>query len=61
MTTITSEALRTAILSKLAYAVGKDAAHAQDHDWYVATALAVRDHAVDRWIETTRHVYASGE
>jgi glycogen phosphorylase len=59
MTTITPEALRTAILSKLAYAVGKDAAHAQDHDWYVATALAVRDQAVDRWIETTRHVYAS--
>jgi starch phosphorylase len=59
--TITPEALRTAILSKLAYAVGKDAAHAQDHDWYVATALAVRDQAVDRWIETTRHVYASGQ
>jgi starch phosphorylase len=61
MTTITPEALRTAILSRLAYAVGKDAAHAQDHDWYVATALAVRDQAVDRWIETTRHVYASGQ
>ncbi|HEX3209282.1 MAG TPA: glycogen/starch/alpha-glucan phosphorylase [Geminicoccaceae bacterium] len=61
MTTTTPEALRTAILSKLAYAVGKDAAHAQDHDWYVATALAIRDQAVDRWIETTRHVYASGQ
>ncbi len=61
MTTITPEALRTAILAKLAYAVGKDVAHAQDHDWYVATALAVRDQAVDRWIETTRHVYASGQ
>ena len=59
MSTITPEALRTAILAKLAYAVGKDTAHAQDHDWYVATALAVRDQAVDRWIETTRHVYAS--
>ena len=61
MTIITPEALRTAILGKLAYAVGKDAAHAQDHDWYVATALAIRDQAVDRWIETTRHVYASGQ
>jgi starch phosphorylase len=61
MTTITPEALRAAILAKLTYAVGKDAGHAQDHDWYVATALAVRDQAVDRWIQTTRQVYASGQ
>ena len=45
--------LRAAILAKLTYAVGKDAAHAHDHDWYMATALAVRDQAVDRWIATT--------
>jgi glycogen phosphorylase len=61
MTTITPDALRAAILAKLTYAVGKDAAHAHDHDWYIATALAVRDQAVDRWIATTRKIYASGQ
>ena len=61
MTTITPDALRTAILDKLTYAVGKDAAHAHDHDWYVATALAIRDQAVDRWIATTRKIYATGQ
>jgi glycogen phosphorylase len=59
MTPMTPDALRAAILAKLTYAVGKDAAHAHDHDWYVATALAVRDHAVDRWIATTRQIYAT--
>jgi starch phosphorylase len=61
MTTITPDALRAAILAKLTYAVGKDAAHAHDHDWYIATALAIRDQAVDRWIATTRKIYATGQ
>jgi starch phosphorylase len=61
MTTVTPEALRAAILAKLTYAVGRDTAHAHDHDWYVATALAVRDHAVDRWFVTNREVAASGQ
>ena len=58
MTIISPEALRAAILSKLTYAVAKDVAHAQPHDWYIATALAIRDQVVDRWITTTRDVYA---
>ncbi|MBL0407372.1 glycogen/starch/alpha-glucan phosphorylase [Microvirga aerilata] len=37
------------MLAKLAYAVGKDPAHATDRDWFVATALAVRDCAIDHW------------
>jgi glycogen phosphorylase len=61
MTTITPEALRAAILAKLTYAVGRDTAHAHDHDWYVATALAVRDQAVDRWFVTNRETAASGQ
>jgi starch phosphorylase len=61
MTLMTPEALRAAILDKLTYAVGKDAAHAHDHDWYIATALAVRDQAVDRWIATTRQIYATDQ
>src|ERR671923_331741 len=56
---ITPDALGSAILDKLRYAVGKDIAHAHDHDWYVATALAVRDQAVDRWIATTRRIHAT--
>ncbi|UHC15099.1 glycogen/starch/alpha-glucan phosphorylase [Methylobacterium currus] len=38
--------MRTAILSKLAYALGKTPATARDRDWFVATALALRDRAV---------------
>ena len=39
------------ILSKLMYSCGKTQDMACDHDWYMATALAVRDHVVDHWIE----------
>ena len=38
-----AEAMRAAILGKLTYMVGKDRTHALDHDWFMATALAVRD------------------
>ena len=50
-------ALKDAILNKLVYAVGKDNDTATEHDWFFATALAVRDTMVDRWMETTREVY----
>jgi starch phosphorylase len=58
-----ADPLRTAefkktIEIKLLYVVGKDPAHASVHDWYIATALAVRDRIVDRWVETTRQTYA---
>jgi starch phosphorylase len=49
------------IENKLLYVVGKDAAHASIHDWYVATALAARDRIVDRWIDTTRQTYSRSE
>ena len=49
------------ILTKLTYAVGKDPAHAVTRDWYVATALAVRDRAVDRWMTATRRTYETGQ
>src|SRR5215510_9594402 len=54
-------ALKSAIQSKLLYTVGKDPEHAGVHDWYMATALAVRDRMVDRWVETTRRTYAQSE
>ena len=53
-------AFRAAVLHKLTYMVGKDSGHAQEHDWFVATALAVRDHLVDRWIDATRKTYRDG-
>jgi starch phosphorylase len=52
--------LREAIYAKLVYAVGKDKASARDYDWYAATALAVRDQIVDRWIDTTHRSYREG-
>jgi len=50
-------ALSAAIAGKLLYSVGKDPAHATAHDWFFATALAVRDTMVDRWMATTRAIY----
>ena len=46
--------LRDAVTAKLVHAVGKDVAEASDRDWFVATALAVRDRIVDHWLESTR-------
>ena len=53
--------LKHAILAKLVYVVGQDPALARGHDWYVATALAVRDRVVDRWMVTTRNIRAAGQ
>jgi glycogen phosphorylase len=53
-------AFRANVLHKLTYMVGKDPGHAQEHDWFVATALAVRDEVVDRWIDATRRTYRDG-
>jgi starch phosphorylase len=54
------EAFRTLILAKLTYAVGKDMRTATDHDWFMATALAVRDRIVDRWQDSTRAAVRDG-
>jgi len=53
--------LKEAIKSKLLYVVGKDPEHASVHDWYIATALSVRDRMVDHWLETTRRTYSRSE
>src|ERR1700677_4480015 len=50
-------ALRRAIIAKLTYAVGKDPVVATERDWFVATALTVRDRIVDRWMVSTRATY----
>jgi glycogen phosphorylase len=53
-------ATRRAIIAKLTYAVGKDPLVAADRDWFVATALTVRDRIVDRWMTSTRATYKEG-
>jgi len=53
-------ALRARIVEKLTYSVGKDLQHAQPRDWFVATALAARDHVVDKWVESTHRTYREG-
>ncbi|MBN8748565.1 Maltodextrin phosphorylase [Xylophilus ampelinus] len=51
-------AFKRAVANKLMYAVGKDPVAASQDDWLNATALAVRDQLVERWMATTRANYA---
>src|ERR1700744_5583502 len=50
-------ALRRTLVAKLAYSVGKDPTVASEHDWFVATALTVRDRIIDVWLPSTRTIY----
>jgi len=52
-------ALRDLVVAKLTYSVGRDTSVATDRDWFMATALATRDHIAERWMESTRANYAS--
>ena len=52
-------AVRDNIVAKLTYAVGRDPSVATDRDWFMATALAARDHVVERWMASTRANYAN--
>jgi starch phosphorylase len=56
-----AEALRAAIVRKLTYDLGKSQAGARDRDWFMATALAVRDRIIDRWLSVTRAAYEGGQ
>jgi glycogen phosphorylase len=51
--------LRRTVVAKLTYAVGRDPIVATDRDWFVATALTVRDHVIERWMASTRANYTS--
>lgn len=59
-TSTAGAALREAILHKLTYDLGKSRLGARDRDWFIATALAVRDRIVERWLDLTRATYQSG-
>jgi starch phosphorylase len=53
-------AMRDSIEQKLYYQVGKNRIAANNRDWYVSAALAVRDRVVDGWHRSTDSTYASG-
>ena len=53
----TPEELKTAVLDKLKFTVGKDPTAASQRDWFLAVAAATRDIIVDRWITSTHRVY----
>ena len=46
--------IKSAVIAKLALAVGKDAGAATDRDWFVAAAYAIRDRIIHRWLATER-------
>ncbi|WP_395665683.1 glycogen/starch/alpha-glucan phosphorylase [Methylocella sp.] len=52
--------IRDLILAKLRYAVGKNVASASKHDWFIATALSVRDKVVDSWLSSIARAKDSG-
>ncbi|HTV88395.1 MAG TPA: glycogen/starch/alpha-glucan phosphorylase [Stellaceae bacterium] len=54
------EAFKANVLAKLALAVGKDGNAATPRDWFVATALALRDRVVHRWLAVDRASRAGG-
>jgi len=56
---VDAASLRDDILEKLTYAVGKNLVAANQHDWFMATALAVRDRILDHWLPQTRAAYAA--
>ncbi len=51
------DSVKSKILAKLTYSIGKDAAVAKRHDWLNAGILALRDQIIDRWMESTRDSY----
>src|ERR1700758_2873917 len=54
------EEFKATVLAKLTLAVGKDASAATDRDWFVATALALRDRVIHRWLAADRASLAQG-
>ena len=54
------EAFKADVLAKLALSVGKDGDAATPRDWFVATALALRDRVIHRWLAVNRASHAEG-
>src|SRR5215469_2683266 len=54
------EQFKAAVLAKLTVAVGKDTTETTGRDWFVATALALRDRIIHRWLAADRVSLAQG-
>ena len=54
------ELFKAAVLAKLTLAIGKDTTEATGRDWFVATALALRDRIIHRWLASERESLALG-
>ncbi|MBV8133984.1 MAG: glycogen/starch/alpha-glucan phosphorylase [Alphaproteobacteria bacterium] len=54
------EQFKAAVLAKLTAAVGKDPPAATGRDWFFATALALRDRIIHRWLASDRASLAQG-
>src|SRR5213080_3348404 len=44
------DAFKASVLAKLTLTIGKDGGAATPRDWFVATALALRDRVIHRWL-----------
>src|SRR3954470_6420464 len=55
------EDFNDSVLDKLSLMVGKDGDAATPRDWFVATALALRDRVVHRWLAVNRGSHAEGK
>jgi starch phosphorylase len=54
------EQFKATVLAKLTAAIGKDPPAATGRDWFVATALALRDRIIHRWLAADRASLAQG-
>jgi len=54
------EQFKAAVLAKLTAAVGKDPPAATGRDWFFATAMALRDRIIHRWLASDRESFARG-
>ncbi len=52
---------RERILDVLIHRIGKDERAAKPHDWFAATAYAVRDKVIELWMDSTRATIAAGD
>src|SRR5437899_3408272 len=54
------EEFKASVLAKLTVTIGKDPPSATGRDWFVATALALRDRIIHRWLAADRTSLARG-
>src|SRR5437667_832305 len=54
------EEFKASVLAKLTVTIGKDPPAATGRDWFVATALALRDRIIHRWLAADRASGAQG-